>query len=271
MSCRPALLAITALATVSHAASATQGRTPPRTPPPPAARFSYEIGGVFPPSAGVAIVDRDWHDRPAAGRYNVCYVNGFQAQPEELGWWRTHHRNLLLYKRGRPVIDRGWNEQLLDTSTAAKRAALGAVVGGWMTRCARRGYQAVEPDNLDSWSRSQGRLTRADNLAFALTLIERAHRAHLAIAQKNAAAIASAGHRAGFDFAIAEECQVYGECDAYTRAYGHEVIEIEYPDNGGVASFLAACRARGTRISIEYRDRAVLPRGRPGYVERWCA
>jgi hypothetical protein len=238
--------------------------------PPPGARFSYQIGGAFPPAQGVTVVDRDWHDPPAAGRYSICYVNAFQAQPEALGWWRAHHRNVLLYARGQPVVDESWNEQLFDTSTATKRAELAAVVGRWIARCARAGYHAVEPDNLDSWSRSRGRLTRAQNLALARLLIRRAHRDGLAIAQQNAADIGSAGHRAGFDFAIAEECQVFHECGAYTRAYGREVIEIEYADDGGAESFRAACRARAARISIEYRDRDVVPRGGRGYLERWC-
>jgi len=262
-------VALAAFAATSGAASAGASGRP--APPPAAARFSYQIGGAFGPAAGVRIVDRDWHDRPVRGRYNVCYVNGFQAQPEEIGWWRSHHRNLLLSRNGHPVIDTGWNEQLLDTSTSQKRVALGAIVGGWAAICARKGFQAVEPDNLDSWRRSQGRITHADNVAFARVLIGRAHGAGLAIAQKNASELARAGRRAGFDFAIAEECQVYSECGAYTRAYGREVIEVEYPDNGGAANFAAACRARGRRISIEYRDRDVLTRGRRGYVERWCS
>jgi methylaspartate ammonia-lyase len=80
-------------------------------------------------------------------------------------------------------------------------------------------------------------------------LIQRAHHAGLAIAQKNTSELARAGRRAGFDFTIAEECQVYSECGAYTGAYGRESIEIEYPDNGGTANLLAACHARGTRIT----------------------
>jgi hypothetical protein len=67
-----------------------------------------------------------------------------------------------------------------------------------------------------------------------------------------------------------EECQPYAECGAYVRAYGREVIEIEYPDNGGLAGFAAACRARGNRISIVYRDRNVTPAGQPGYIEQHC-
>jgi len=238
--------------------------------PPAHAPFSYQIGGAFSPEPGVVIVDRDRQARPVAGLYNICYVNAFQAQPQERRWWLAHHRGLLLYRHGHPIVDRSWHEQLLDTSTAAKRGALARIVNAWFTGCARAGFQAVEPDNLDSWGRSHRTLTVHDNLAFAALLIARAHALHLAIAQKNAAELASAGRGLGFDFAIAEECQAYGECGAYRHAFGREVIEVEYPDNGGSAGFAAACRARGSRISVSYRDRGVTPAGHPGYLEQRC-
>jgi hypothetical protein len=139
-----------------------------------------------------------------------------------------------------------------------------------MDRCARRGYQAVEPDNLDSWTRSRGLLTVSENFALARLLIRRAHAVGLAIAQKNAAELAPLGRRLGFDFAIAEECQAYQECGSYLNAYGDRLIEIEYPDNGGVSNFLHACRLRGDRVSIVYRDRDVTPAGQPGFIERSC-
>ena len=238
--------------------------------PPVHAMFSYQIGGAFTPARGVGIVDRDRHARPAAGLYNVCYVNAFQAQAGGLGWWRAHHRGLLLFRHGRPVVDRHWDEQLLDTSTAGKRRALAKVIGSWFVGCARRGVRAIEPDNLDSWTRSEGALTVRDNLALAALLIHRAHQLGLAIAQKNAAELAATGRGLGFDFAIAEQCQPYAQCGSYMRAYGREMIEIEYPDNGGLPGSEAACRARGALISIVYRDRDVTPAGQPGYVERWC-
>lgn len=240
------------------------------TPPPPHGRFDYQIGGAYTPAPGVAIVDRDRSDRPAAGRYSICYVNAFQTQPGELHWWRRHHPRLLLEQDGRPVVDQVWNEQLLDTSTGKRRRAIAKIVGRWIDGCAAAGFRAIEPDNLDSWTRSKGRLKRGDNLGLASRLIKRAHADGLAIAQKNAPELGKAGRELGFDFAIAEECQVYSECGAYTRAYGTHVIEIEYPDNGGLANFERACRARGDRISIQYRDRDVRPRGSPGHVSRWC-
>jgi hypothetical protein len=237
---------------------------------PSGARFDYQIGGASRPPSGVVIVDRDRHARPAAGRYNICYVNAFQAQPEELGWWRRNHRNLLLHDAaGHEVVDRGWNEVLLDVGTRAKRRALATVVGRWIDGCARRGFQAIEPDNLDSWTRSKHLLTANDAVAFAARLSRRAHRDGLPIAQKNAAELSRRRAATGFDFAIAEECQVYRECRSYTRAYGRKVIETEYTDNGRRA-FTQACSVRGSRISVELVDRDVLPAGRPGHVRRFC-
>jgi hypothetical protein len=234
------------------------------------ARFDYQIGGAYRPRAGVVIVDRDRHAQPAAGRYNICYVNAFQAQPEELAWWRRMHRNLLLHDAsGHEVVDRGWNEVLLDVGTRAKRRALAGIVGRWIDGCARHGFQAIEPDNLDSWTRSKHLLTASDAVAFAAKLSRRAHRDELLIAQKNAVGLSRRSAAIGFDFAIAEECQVYRECRGYTRAYRRAVIEIEYTDNGRHA-FARACALRGSRISIELVDRDVQPAGAAGHVRRFC-
>jgi len=242
-----------------------------RTLPPIDAQFDYQIGGAYPPLSSVAIVDRDRHDPPAADRYNVCYVNAFQTQAEDAAWWRANHDDLLLRRDGAYVVDEGWGEILLDVSTPARAAAVASIVGGWIDGCARAGFDAVEPDNLDSWTRSDGLLTSADALAYAQLLATRAHVDGLAIAQKNAAELGLLGKlSAGFDFAIAEECHPYVECGDYTSVYGHEVYEIEYPENGGEANFIRACRAQGERISIVYRDVGVVPAGEPGYVSRWC-
>ena len=119
-------------------------------------------------------------------------------------------------------------------------------------------------------SRSKKKLTLAGNKAFASLLIRRAHARGLAIAQKNTAELGSAGKALGFDFAIAEECNVYAECGAYTRPYGNRVYEIEYTDNGGLANFTAACAARGAAISIVYRDRDVAAKGGESYTYKSC-
>jgi hypothetical protein len=235
-------------------------------------RFDYQIGGAYPPAAAQAIIDRDRSEPPVPGKYNVCYINAFQTQAAEAAYWKTEHSDLLLRtSQGSLVDDPDWpGEYLLDTSTASKRAAIAAVVGSWIDLCAKAGFQAVEPDNLDSWTRSEGLLTAADNLGLASQLVSRAHSDGLAIAQKNAADLGVTGKTvAGFDFAIAEECQVYAECGAYTGPYGRHVIEIEYNDNGR-SHFTQACAARGDSISVILRDRMVTPAGQSGYEEEYC-
>lgn len=238
--------------------------------PPANGQFDYQIGGGYRPAAGVKIVDRDRTAKPAPGVYNVCYINAFQTQAYQDGWWKAHHPKLLLRRHGKLVEDPGWpGEIILNTATAHDRSRLASIEDGWLDGCRSKGFQGVEPDNLDSNARSHGALTESDDFAFAKLLVRHAHAIGLAIAQKNSAEQSKRGHAIGFDFAIAEECQVYIECNDYTKAYGDEVFEIEYTDNG-TAAYIAACKARGTRISIILRDRNVTPRGNSHYHYKAC-
>ncbi|TWH01509.1 hypothetical protein L615_001800000530 [Nocardioides sp. J9] len=229
------------------------------TPPPGGGDVDYQIGGAVRPAARVDVVVRDRLAPPARGRYNVCYVNAFQTQPGEVRFWRARW-HLVLKRRGTPVVDAGWGEWLLDIRTPRKRAALARIVGRWTDRCARDGYDAVEFDNLDSFSRSRGLVTRRQAKAFARLLVRRAHAAGLAAGQKNWAGLD--GRRLGFDFAVAEECGRYGECGDYVASYGRRVLVVEYRRR----DFDRACRRWGTRLGIVLRDRAVSRGG----VRAWC-
>ncbi|WKX69294.1 endo alpha-1,4 polygalactosaminidase [Streptomyces sp. XD-27] len=229
--------------------------------------FDYQIGGAYAPPPGVRAVSRDRAAKPAPGLYNICYVNAFQAQPDATGWWETHHPDLLLRDSdGALVVDKDWDEALLDISTPAKRERLAGIVGGWIDGCAAAGYQAVEADNLDSHERSQGLLTADQDLAFGKLLVGRAHAAGLAIGQKNAAGLVRQGRSLGFDFAVAEECGQYDECGAYAGAYDDRVFVIEYQ----AAGLTAACAAWGGRLSVVLRDLDVAPAGEAAHRRRTC-
>src|SRR5436190_23204259 len=107
---------------------------------PPDTDVDYQLGGASEPAANVGIVVRDRTEPPAAGLFNVCYVNGFQAQPDAKGFWR-HHDDLLLHDAsGQPVVDEAWDETLLDVRTPAKRAALARIEGRRVRGCARHGH-----------------------------------------------------------------------------------------------------------------------------------
>ena len=116
------------------------------TLPPTGTEWDYQLGGSRPVPAHVGIVERDRHASPVGGKYNVCYVNGFQTQTEQKRFWRRHHWSLVLKDHGKPVVDSAWGEWLLDTRTAAERHALARIIGRWTDRCAKDGFDAVEYD-----------------------------------------------------------------------------------------------------------------------------
>ena len=152
--------------------------------PPTGSGWDYQLGGARPVPHHVGIVERDRLATPAHGKYNICYVNGYQTQVEQKKFWHRHW-GLVLKDAGKPVTDSVWGEWLLDIRTPAKRKALAAIMGRWTDRCARDGFDAVEYDNLDSFSRSHHLLSRSDNRRFAALLVKRAHADGLAAAQKN--------------------------------------------------------------------------------------
>ncbi|MBZ4324404.1 endo alpha-1,4 polygalactosaminidase [Streptomyces sp. SCA2-4] len=232
--------------------------------------FDYQLGGAYPPPEGVRAVSRDRTAKPVDDDevYNICYVNAFQTQPgDAVDWWKKRHPDLLLKNGdGGLIIDEDWDEPLLDISTPAKRDALMKIVGPWIDGCADAGFDAVEPDNLDSYERSDGKLTREHAAAFARLLAARAHRNHLAIAQKNTADLLPQHARIGFDFAVVEECGRYKECPAYGDAYQGRIFDIEY----GKKDFTTACRSWGGKLSITLRDHDVRPAGSKGYVRESC-
>ncbi|MCX5563332.1 endo alpha-1,4 polygalactosaminidase [Streptomyces sp. NBC_00038] len=230
--------------------------------PPLHAGFDYQIGGAYPPPSGVRIVSRDRSESPAPGLYNICYVNAFQVQPGEEEQWPADL--LLRDAQGEVVVDGDWDEALLDIGTPAKRKRVAARVNQWIDGCADKGFDAVEPDNYDSYTRSQNLLTADDATAFITLLSAHAHARDLAIAQKNTVELAGLRARTGLDFAVAEECGEYDECGAYAKAFDDRVVVIEYTDSG----LRKARSGFGDRLSIVRRDVMVSTPGDEDYVRR---
>ncbi|KAJ6464603.1 glycoside hydrolase family 114 protein [Mycena vulgaris] len=244
------------------------------TIPPLNGKADYQIGGPYTPAADVAVVTRDNTASPVSGKYNICYINAFQTQSDAAAFWQSSaNAGLLLHKSSGALFeDPDWpGEYFLDTRTDANRQAIATILNGWIETCKSKGFNAIEPDNLDTFTRSNGLLTAANNLALAKLFTDHAHSVGLAVAQKNTGEeLGSSGKStAGFDFAVAEECQEFEECDSYTDVYGNNVIEIEYTDNG-ISAWNAACQARGSVISVIYRDRDVVPAGSRAYHYQEC-
>ncbi len=234
--------------------------------PPANGSLDYQLGGAYDPPAGVVVVSRDRNATPAAGIYNICYVNGFQTQPDERDFWLNDHPDLVLRDEGgNPVIDPDWDEIILDVTTPAKRTALADIVGGWIDGCADDGFDAIEIDNLDTYSRSGGRVSQDNAIAFMRLLSDRAHARSMPIAQKNSAEVLDRRSDMATDFAVVEECNRFNECGDFTAVYGNQIYVIEYRQQ----DFDAGCTSFPD-VSIVLRDLNLVTPANGAYVYDGC-
>lgn len=245
---------------------------PPVQLPPAGGQFDYQVGGVYQPDARVKIVARDRSKIPVGDRYNICYVNALQTQPDPmeggLGWWQKNHNDLLVKQPdGKPMIDPEWDEGLLDISTSDKRQKILNIQKKWIDECKTSRFQAIEADNIDSHARAGGAFDLNATKEFMKAFVRHAHEKGLAVAQKNGGELGDSGKKyIGFDFAITEDCQANDECKPYTEAFGDNFIQIEYTEE----AFRKSCADRGGRVSIIRRDRTVVPYGHEDYVYEVC-
>lgn len=232
-------------------------------------QLDYQLGGSYTPEDTVQIVVRDRESPPVAGTYSICYVNAFQTQPGEEDMWSE---NLLLEGDGEVFHDPNWpDEAIADTSTTQKREEFLALTVPWIEQCATDGYQGVEFDNLDSYTRSFGLLSFESNLALAQGLVEAAHANGLTAGQKNTAEYSEALHEsAGFDFALTESCAYYGECGDYVAVYGSYVLDVEYSDEMTTEEFQTLCEDPDSPNGMVLRDRDLAEPGDPAYVFATC-
>ncbi|MGI8755736.1 MAG: endo alpha-1,4 polygalactosaminidase [Acidimicrobiales bacterium] len=255
--------------------------SPTAAPPPANAGFDYQLGGDYRPPRAVTVVSRDWFEGKALrGGYSICYVNAFQTQPDDDGS-RPDERSrwpedLVLSRLG---DDPNWGgEYLVDLSTASKRTRASRWVRPMIDRCAQRGFDAVEFDNLDSWTRFDGTPLAGqvpfgpDEAArFAGMLTSYPHGEGLAVAQKNARQLLGRRRSLGFDFAVVEQCGEQSsagddECRAFAKVYGAHIVDIEYTDPG----FGRACASIGRTTSVVRRDLDLTRPGSRHYVDASC-
>ena len=203
-------------------------------------------------------------DAPAPGLYNICNINAYQAESDAETDWDA---DLLLRDAdGKVVHDTDWDEAVLDIRTAAKRERIAARLDTWIDACAAKGYQAVEPDNYDSFTRFPSSLKAAQAEALMKRLAAHAHAEGLAIAQKNTAELVSDRASLGLDFAIVEECAEYDECGEFADAFDDNVLMVEYTKKG----LTTACATWSSTLSVVRRDEEVEPEGADGFLRETC-
>jgi hypothetical protein len=157
----------------------------------------------------------------AAGRKVVCYVDAGSFEN-----WRPDAAKFPAAVLGKAMD--GWaGERWLDVRGWD---ALRPILAARFADCRAKGFDAVDPDNMDGYANDSGfPLTAADQLRFNRQVAELAHSLGLAVGLKNDLDQAAA-LQPDFDFAVNEQCVRYKECGllAPFTASGKPVFHVEY-------------------------------------------
>jgi hypothetical protein len=176
----------------------------------------YDVDGFETPKSTVAALHRE-HVKV------ICYL--------DVGSWESWRPDRGEFPRS--VIGRRYagfpNERWLDIAHFHR---FERPLKQRFSMCARKGFDAVEPDNLAGWERENHtgfKITRADQLRFNRWVARQVHKRGMAVALKNDGRQATQ-LEPDFDFAIVEQCFQYHECGYYRTFVSHHkaVFEAEY-------------------------------------------
>ena len=193
---------------------------------------------------GKSVVDH-YH---AQGTKVICYISVGSYEN-----WRTDADQFPDEVLGKDY--EGWSgEKWLDIR---RIDLLSPIMLARLDECAAKGFDGVEPDNMQIWDNDTGfPLTYEDQLHYSLWLAEEAHKRGMAIGQKNAPD--QTKDLVGvFDFAITEDAFYYDwakDMLPYIQA-NKPVFAAEYTDFPG--DFQAFCRQSeelGFSTILKHRD-----------------
>lgn len=224
--------------------SAEAGTPSVRVPPAGAIVWDWQIGAsteasVAPPP-GARLLDVDLFELSASAVaslksksiYTVCYLNAGSWQPG-LPDSNQYPDYLKLQQ------DPDWpGEYFLDITDVFKPdSALARILRARLALCKSKGFDGVEPDNLQNDENvSGGRITRQEQIDFNGWIADAAHAAGLGVLQKNGPDKILVSDRTGrllvdkFDGILNEECQAYDECPPLAEYVkrGKLALNVEY-------------------------------------------
>jgi hypothetical protein len=226
-----ALAACVATAFVGCAAPHSDPTPRPEAPwaPPIGTAWQYQLQGRIDTSVDADVFVVDGFDVPqsvvgdlkANGKRVICYLS--VGTFEE---WRTDASRFPLDVVGEP-LEQWPGEYWLDIR---RLDVLEPIMADRMDTCLEKGFDAVDPDNLDGYTQESGfDLTAEDQLEFNRMIARLAHARSLGVGLKNN--IEQIPQlMSDFDFAINESCFARRECDQlspFIRA-GKAVLHVEY-------------------------------------------
>ncbi len=236
------------LALLALAVAAPAYAAPPR--PEPTDRLQWQLGDLPADlTVDAEVYDLDLFETTRAevaqlhedGRFVVCYVSAGSWEP-----YRPDAHRFPASVRGRP-IDGFEDERWLDIR---RIDVLLPILEDRLDRCARKGFDGVELDNVDGWTNDTGfPLTRQHQFTFLRRLANEAKERGLSPGLKNALGLIPdlVGH---FGWALNEQCVQYQECRRYRPFVeaGKAVFVVEYR---GPAADVCGREPRGTSASLK--------------------
>ncbi|MFE2285028.1 endo alpha-1,4 polygalactosaminidase [Streptomyces sp. NPDC059443] len=199
-----------------------------RWQPAPGVSWQWQLTGKLDTSVKAAVYDVDGFNTTKeqvaelkkAGRRTICYLS--------TGAWEDFRPDADAFPQSMRGEGNGWEgERWLDVRRLAE---LEPLIGKRFDMCRDKGFDAVEPDNMDGYRNKSGfPLTADDQLKYNRLIAKLAHDRGLSVGLKND--LDQIPQLVGeFDFAVNEQCMQYEECDRvapFVKA-GKAVFHVEY-------------------------------------------
>jgi hypothetical protein len=197
--------------------------------PAPGTSWQWQLTSPVDESVEAAVYDVDLFDNGsevvaslhARGRKAICYLSAGSWEA-----WRPDAHRFPPQVLGRSLD--GWpGERWLDVR---RIDVLRPIVEDRLDLCRAKGFDGVEPDNVDGYANDSGfPLTAEDQLRYNVFLAAAAHARGLSVGLKNDLDQVE-DLSPYFDWAVNEQCFEYDECEALEPfiAAGKAVFHVEY-------------------------------------------
>ncbi|MCX4525525.1 MULTISPECIES: endo alpha-1,4 polygalactosaminidase [unclassified Streptomyces] len=196
--------------------------------PRPGTAWQWQLTGKLDTSVKVPVYDVDgFHTTKEqvaglrkAGRKTICYIS--------TGAWEDFRPDADAFPESMLGKGNGWEgERWLDIRRLDE---LERLMGKRFDMCRDKGFDAVEPDNMDAYRNESGfPVTAEDQLRFNRLIAKMAHDRGLSVGLKND--LDQIPQLVGdFDFAVNEQCAQYEECELLTPFIEADkaVFHVEY-------------------------------------------
>lgn len=208
--------------------SGTEPSAGGRWRPAPGTDWQWQLSGRLDTAVDVPVYDIDGFDHTAAtvaglhedGRKVICYLS--------TGAWEDWRPDADAFPASVVGRGNGWEgERWLDIRALD---VLEPLMAARLDMCREKGFDAVEPDNMDGYKNTTGfPVKAADQLRYNRLIAGLAHERGMSVGLKNdldqIPALVD-----DFDFAVNEQCAQYDECAELTPFIeaGKAVFHVEY-------------------------------------------